>query len=466
MDRTVRTRIAPSPTGEDLHVGNAYMALLNYAYAKANNGQFIVRIEDTDQKRKVEGSEEKIFSSLFWLGLQPDESINKEGSVGPYRQSERLEIYQKYAKQLVKLGNAYYCDCTSSSLDQMRKQQQEQKKPPIYDGKCRDLGKISGNVIRLKMPRHGETVFTDVIRGRVSFSNELIDDQILLKSDGFPTYHLAVVVDDHLMGITHVIRGEEWLSSTPKHIQIYKALGWDLPSYIHTPLLRNPDKSKLSKRRNPVWVSWYKEQGFLPEAMLNYLGTLGFSMPDERDIFTLSEFINEIDFARMSKSAPVFDIKKLEWMNGEYIRKLQVTSFKLQVTKYIGEDYDERIVEKSLPLIQTRIKKLSEYLPMCEFLFKSPEGYEAKLDKEVLSFVIEELAKLNTWTHNFMYEHVSGLAEKLNLSKSKLFMQVRIGVAGRKVGPPLFESLEILGKEETLARLKLARQGPKWKVGP
>jgi len=453
MTRSVRTRIAPSPTGEDLHVGNAYTALLNFAYAKQHKGQFIVRIEDTDQKRKVEGSEARIFKSLSWLGLDPDESIIHGGKVGPYKQSKRLEIYQKYAKQLVEQGDAYYCDCTSERLDEMRKEQQKSGKPPIYDGKCRDLGKKSGKVVRLKMPNKGETKFQDKIRGEVVFKNELIDDQIILKSDGFPTYHLAVVIDDNLMGITHVIRGEEWLSSTPKHVQIYKALEWDLPEFIHTPLLRNPDKSKLSKRRNPVWVSWYKDQGLLPEAMLNYFGTLGFSMSDGRDIFTLSEFIAEFDFARMSKSAPTFDVTKLEWMNGEYIRKSQIPKLKSQIMDYIGDSYSEKIVEKSLPLTQTRIKKLSEYMPMCEFLFKRPSKYEKEVDGQIILKVIDELNKIDNWNHDILHKQLESFAEKLELSKSKLFMQVRIGVAGRKVGPPLFESLEILGKEETLERL-------------
>ncbi|NCN58467.1 glutamate--tRNA ligase [Candidatus Roizmanbacteria bacterium CG22_combo_CG10-13_8_21_14_all_38_20] len=453
MTRSVRTRIAPSPTGEDLHVGNAYTALLNFAYAKQHKGQFIVRIEDTDQKRKVEGSEARIFKSLSWLGLDPDESIIHGGKVGPYKQSKRLEIYQKYAKQLVEQGDAYYCDCTSERLDEMRKEQQKSGKPPIYDGKCRDLGKKSGKVVRLKMPNKGETKFQDKIRGEVVFKNELIDDQIILKSDGFPTYHLAVVIDDNLMGITHVIRGEEWLSSTPKHVQIYKALEWDLPEFIHTPLLRNPDKSKLSKRRNPVWVSWYKDQGLLPEAMLNYFGTLGFSMSDGRDIFTLSEFIAEFDFARMSKSAPIFDVTKLEWMNGEYIRKSQIPKLKSQIMDYIGDSYSEKIVEKSLPLTQTRIKKLSEYMPMCEFLFKRPSKYEKEVDGQIILKVIDELNKIDNWNHDILHKQLESFAEKLELSKSKLFMQVRIGVAGRKVGPPLFESLEILGKEETLERL-------------
>jgi len=456
MKRTVRTRIAPSPTGEDLHVGNAYTALLNYAYARQHGGQFIVRIEDTDQKRKVEGSEEKIFKSLAWLGLQPDESIyHKKGNVGPYRQSERLELYLKYIDQLLQQGDAYYCDCTSERLDEMRKEQQKAGKPPIYDGKCRGLGKKSGKVVRLKMPNSGETKFHDEIRGEVSFQNELIDDQIILKSDGYPTYHLAVVVDDNLMGITHVIRGEEWLSSVPKHIQIYKALGWELPVFVHTPLLRNADKSKLSKRRNPVWVGWYKQEGYFPEALINYFGTLGFSMPDGRDIFMVDEYIKEFNFERMSKSAPIFDTTKLDWMNGEYIRLQKVDELMERIINYIGDGYDEKIVKESVPIIQTRMKKLSEYIPMCEFLFNRPAEYEKEIDKKMIAQIIEVLEQVEDWKHDKMYKLLGDLSYKLKLSKSKLFMQVRIGVAGRRIGPPLFESLEILGKEESLARLRL-----------
>lgn len=473
----VRTRIAPSPTGEDLHVGNAYTALLNYAFARKNKGQFIVRIEDTDQKRKVKGAEERILASLKWLSLEPDEGLGKEGSYSPYRQSERLKLYQKYAKQLVEQGDAYYCFCTPERLAKIRKKQQKTGKPPIYDGYCRQLkaqprtrtfgsvrGKGSGlkadkgepYVIRLKMPREGETVFTDVLRGEVKFQNKLIDDQVLLKSDGFPTYHLAVVVDDHLMEITHIIRGDEWISSVPKHIKIYKSFGWNLPIFAHTPILRNADKSKLSKRKNPVWVGWYREQGFLPEALINYLGLLGYSMPDGREEFTLGEFIDEFELDKIATSGPIFDTNKLEWLNGEYIRKLKVKSLKSKVIEYIGGEYEEEIVEKTIPLIQTRIRKLSDYLPLCNFFFQPPKEYEKEVNRDWIKKVITILTSVTTWKTNFLYEKVCNLAQKLSVSKSKLFMDIRIGITGRKVGPPLFESMEILGKQESLRRLAAA----------
>jgi glutamyl-tRNA synthetase len=265
---------------------------------------------------------------------------------------------------------------------------------------------------------------------------------------------LAVVVDDHLMGISHIIRGEEWISSVPKHIAIYKALGWKPPVFVHTPLLRNPDKSKLSKRKNPVWVSWYKEQGFLPEAIVNYLGLLGYSMPDEREKFSLSEFISEFTLERISKSGPIFDINKLEWLNGEYIRKSQKSKVKSQILRFIGEGYDKKIVEKTVPLIQTRIKKLSDYLPMCGFFFKAPSEYERKVNREWVNKVISKLNKISNWNTDNLYKSMTKLSKELSVSKSKLFMDIRIAVTGKKVGPPLFESMEILGKEKSLKRLK------------
>lgn len=457
----VRTRIAPSPTGKDLHVGNAYTALLNYAFARKNKGQFIVRIEDTDPKRKVKGAEERILASLKWLSLEPDEGLGKGGPYSPYRQSKRLKLYQKYAKQLVEQGDAYFCFCTPERLAKIRKKQQKAGKPPIYDGKCRNKN-VKGQlpnvkcVIRLKMPREGETVFRDVLRGEVRFQNKLIDDQVLLKSDGFPTYHLAVVVDDHLMKISHIIRGDEWISSVPKHIQIYKSFGWNLPIFAHTPLLRNADKSKLSKRKNPVWVGWYRKQGFLPEALINYLGLLGYSMPDGREEFTLEEFIQEFELDKIATSGPIFDVNKLEWLNGEYIRKAQSLKLKAQILNFIGKEYDEEIVKKTIPLIQTRIKKLSDYLPLCNFFFQPPEEYEKEINRAWIKKVMTILTSVTTWKTNFLYEKVSNLARKLSISKSKLFMDTRIGITGRKIGPPLFESMEILGKEESLARLKRA----------
>lgn len=420
----VRTRIAPSPTGQDLHVGNAYTALINYAYAKKNNGQFIVRIEDTDQKRKVKGAEERIFKSLSWLGLYPDESPLKGGKYEPYRQSERLNLYRKYAEELIKKKAAYR----------------------------------EGGAVRLKMPKKGETVFEDLIRGKVRFQNKLINDQVILKSDGYPTYHLAVVVDDYLMRITHIIRGEEWISSVPKHIRIYKALGWELPVFVHTPLLRNPDKTKLSKRKNPVWVSWYRKQGFLPEALLNYLGLIGFSMPDGREVFSLDEFIREFELEKISTSAPVFDTTKLEWMNGEYIRKTKSSKLKAQILNYIGEGYDKKIVEKTIPLIQTRIKKFSEYLPMCGFFFKRPKSYEIDLGSfaDWISFIVEIYKQVSKWEHNILYEKTKKAIDGREENRRDLFMSLRVAITGNKIGPPLFESMELLGKKECLLRLKSA----------
>lgn len=448
----VRTRIAPSPTGEDLHIGSVYTALLNYAVAKKNKGQFIVRIEDTDQKRKVEGAEEKMLGSLKWFGLTPDES--------PVHQSERLDIYRKHAQQLIENGHAYVCDCTPERLDKIRKEMQAAKKPPRYDGHCREKAisksQIANDktVVRLKVPPEGQTVFKDEIRGEIRFQNKLIDDQVLLKSDGFPTYHLAVVVDDHLMKITHVIRGEEWISSTPKHVLLYKFFGWDLPIYAHHPLLRNTDKSKLSKRRNPVWVHWYREQGLLPEAILNYLALMGWSMPDERELFSLKEFVNEFSLDRLQTSAPVFDTEKLKWMNGEYFRKMKLSDFGKKIVEFIGDKYDKGIVNKTAPLVQTRIKTLAEYIPMCEFLFQSPTKYDREVNKEWIKKSAETLYSLKKWYHETMYSELSKDAETLGVSKSKYFMDIRIAIAGKKIGPPLFESMEILGKEESLTRLK------------
>ncbi len=311
--KSVRTRIAPSPTGQDLHIGNAYTALVNSVFARKNKGKFIIRIEDTDRTRFVEGSEKRILSSLAWLGIAHDEGPDVGGPYAPYRQSDRLSVYKKYAEELIAKKHAYYCFCTPQRLEQMRKNQEANHLPPMYDGLCKtvknsELRIKNGEpyVIRLNVPDEGTTTFHDIIRGDISFGNKLIDDQVILKSDGFPTYHLGVVVDDHLMKISHIIRGEEWISSTPKHILIYQFLGWEPPQFAHMPLLRNPDKSKLSKRKNPVWVSWYKEQGFLPEVMndsifaiiaeeLGYMGSIAVVVM----FLTLSFFMT-----RIAKEAP------------------------------------------------------------------------------------------------------------------------------------------------------------------
>ena len=327
----VRTRIAPSPTGDDLHIGNLYTALINWAYAKKNKGQFIVRIEDTDRERLVKGSEEKILSTLKDFGLTPDESPGVIGPYSPYRQSERLEIYKKYAEDLVKKGVAYYCYCSKERLDKLRQKLQAEKKIPKYDKYC--LGHEACNmkhetrekyVIRLNVKENINITFHDEIHGDITFNSNDIDDQVLIKSDGFPTYHLAVVVDDYLMKISHVIRAEEWISSTPKHILIYEAMEWKKPVFAHLPILRNPDRSKLSKRKNPVWASWYLKEGFIPEAVLNYLSLMGWSHPEQKEIFSIEEFLEVFDLKDIQAVGPVFDVAKLKWLNGEYIRKYKI----------------------------------------------------------------------------------------------------------------------------------------------
>ena len=377
----IRTRIAPSPTGEDLHIGNLHTALINWAYAMKNSGQFIVRIEDTDKERVIKGSEERILETLKNYGLDYNEGPDVEGLSGPYRQSERLEIYDEYVNELLKKGVAYYCFCSKERLDDLRKKQIKEKKVPKYDKHCllnvKDAKKRveAGEkyVIRLNIKPGKKIEFEDVIRGKIIFDSDNVDDQILIKSDGYPTYHLAVVIDDHLMNITHVIRGEEWISSTPKHVFLYDAFGWDRPIFAHTPLLRNADKSKLSKRKNPVWASWYLKQGFLPRAVLNYLALMGWSHPKQKEVFTIDEFINVFDLKDMRPVGPAFDPVKLEWMSGEHIRILEENDLKSRIATFIGEKYDENIVLKTVPLIRERIKKLSDYLPLCDFFFEEPK---------------------------------------------------------------------------------------------
>lgn len=424
----VRTRIAPSPTGQDLHIGNAYTALINYVFAKKYGGQFIVRIEDTDQKRLVEGSEERILASLAWLGITFDE--------GPYRQSEHLDVYQKYAEELVAKGHAYWCSCTPDRLADMRKKQEENHQPPMYDGHCREAHLSKGLTIRLKVPNEGVTTFHDLIRGDVSFENKLIDDQVLLKSDGFPTYHLGVVVDDHLMNITHIIRGEEWISSTPKHILLYKFFGWEIPAIAHVSVLRNPDRSKLSKRKNPVWVSDYKAKGFVPDAIKNYLATMAWSYPDGRDIFSVSEMIREFNLEDVQTTAPIFDVEKLKWMNGKYLKEPDIHDF------YEGK-YPEDKVKQIWPLVKDRMKVLTEFETLAGFFFERPEK------KEINPKIVDALENCQ-WNHDAMEKAIRSVAGQ---NAKEAFMELRVAVTGGSVGPPLLESLEILGKEETLARI-------------
>mgnify|MGYP000173809927 CR=1 FL=1 len=460
----VRTRIAPSPTGEDLHIGNVYTALINFVFAKKNKGQFLIRIEDTDQTRLVPGAQQRILASLKWFGINYDEGPDAGGPYAPYEQSKRLEIYQKYAQELVEKKRAYYCFCTPATLEQMKKEQQTKKELPHYDRRCKKLSpegvkeklaKGEKHVIRLAVPSEGTTTFHDLIRGDISFENKLIDDQVLLKSDGYPTYHLGVVIDDYLMKITHVIRAEEWISSTPKHVLLYQAFGWEMPVFAHGPILRNPDRSKLSKRKNPVWASWYKEEGFLPEAILNYLALMGWSMPDGREIFTLGEMMQNFQLENIKPVGPAFDLTKLLWMNGEYIRKMDEDTLVKKIFDFYGQKYTVEEIKKTLPLVKERLKKLSEWEGLTDFFREAPQTYEMSVNKEHLVKIIPILKELD-WQHNLLEEKSRQTAAELFTKAGELFMNMRIALTGKKASPPLFETMLVLGKDESLKRLEMA----------
>lgn len=460
-----RTRIAPSPTGEDLHIGNLYTALINWAVAKKAKGKFIVRIEDTDRQRLLKGSEQTILKTLKEYGLDPDESPNAQGQYGPYRQSQRLQIYQKYAQELIDKGHAYRCYCSKDRLDELRKTQQAQKKLPKYDKHCLKLTNNQQSainnkqyVIRLNVPVNNEVFFEDLIRGQIKFSTNDIDDQILIKSDGFPTYHLAVVVDDYLMKISHVIRAEEWISSTPKHILLYEALGFPKPIFAHLPILRNPDRSKLSKRKNPVWASWYLSQGFLPEAVLNYLALMGWSHPQQKEIFSMSEFIEVFDLKDMQSVGPIFDVVKLKWLNGEYIRKTSIRQLADQIFDFFKGKYDQSLVEKTIPLIQERIKTLKEYDDYCRFFIEKPKTFEIDISehKSLFTAINNQLLTIDnaSFKADIIGQKLQETAEKEGISNSKFFMLLRVAITGKKITPPLNESMEILGKQECVERIE------------
>ena len=470
---TVRVRIAPSPTG-DPHVGTAYVALFNRTWARRNGGQFLLRIEDTDRVRSTRESEQMIFDSLRWLNLTWDEGPDIGGPVGPYRQSERVEIYLRHAKELVEKGAAYYCTCTADRLEAVRKSQAAAKLAPRYDGHCRNLPPsevtklIDGGapwVIRLKMPSEGECRFRDVVRGEVVFGWDQIDDQILLKSDGWPTYHLANVVDDHLMGITHVIRAEEWISSTPKHIRLYEVFGWQPPEWCHVPLLRNKDRTKISKRKNPTSLRWYEEQGYLPEALVNFLALMGFSMPGGLEVFTPEEMQREFTIDKINAGGPVFDLQKLDWMNGQYIRKLPPEELAKRLGRFGAAGLDQALLKRIVPLIQDRLRVLSEFRDLTSFFFADRLEYDpatlvpkkqTPADTAANLRAAREVLELAPWTASGMEEALRSAAAARNVKAGDFFMPVRVAATGRTATPPLTETLEVIGRERTLARLDAA----------
>jgi glutamyl-tRNA synthetase len=471
----VRTRIAPSPTG-DPHVGTAYVALFNHALARRHGGAFVLRIEDTDRTRSHPASERMIFEALRWIGLSWDEGPDVGGPKGPYRQSERTAIYREHAEELVRRGAAYPCFCSPERLEQLRKEQREAKATAGYDRRCRArpadearrrVAAGETHVVRLAMPDDDAMVVSDLLRGEIRFERPQMDDQVLLKSDGHPTYHLANVVDDHLMEITHVIRAEEWLSSLPKHVQLYRSFGWTPPVFCHLPLLRNADRSKISKRKNPVSLNHYRRAGFLPEAMLNYLALMGFSMPDEREEFTLQEFVAAFALERISLGGPIFDQEKLRWLNGRYLRRLGGEQILARLRGHLlGDEYMLRV----LALVRERIDTLEDFYDYAHFFFAgdlsygpeeterlAPGGRAPAEAAQALQALLEKhLDPLLDWTAGPIEAAVRAFAEGSGVAAKDVFMAVRVAATGRTATPPLFETLEVLGKEAVRRRLRRA----------
>jgi glutamyl-tRNA synthetase len=473
MSRPVRLRVAPSPTG-DPHVGTAYVSLFDLAFVRQQGGQFVLRVEDTDRARFRADSEQQIFDTLRWLGLHWDEGPDKGGPFAPYRQSERLDTYRPAVEKLLADGRAYHCWCTPERLAEMRTEQQKAKQPTGYDrlclGKSRDEraelpGFSETPVVRMLIPDDPPLVFEDLIRGETHAPRP--DDQVILKADGFPTYHLAVVVDDHLMEITHVVRGEEWISSTPKHLLLYDWLGWERPAFAHMPLLRNVDKSKISKRKNPAArLTWFVEEGYLPEALRNFLALMGYSLPDGREVFTFEEMVETFDWSRINAVGPVFDLDKLAWLNGHYIRSMPVEELAERVVAYLGVSGERAdLVRRATPLVQERMAVLREAREMLGFLVEDElavdEAAAAKFlgaeQQPTLQAARDALDGVPAWDTAAIEAALrAALVDGLGLKPKHAFGPVRVAVTGRTVSPPLFESIELLGRAEALARLDAA----------
>ena len=488
-NRKVKVRIAPSPTG-DPHVGTAYIGLFNYAYAKHNGGEFILRIEDTDRTRFSADSEQQIFDAMKWLGLYYDEGPDVGGDFGPYRQSERMGMYKKYADMLVDNGGAYCCFCTQERLTSLRERQVAMNQAPGYDGHCRKLTKEEVEqkkannepyIIRLKMPYDGQTIVKDMLRGDIVFENSKIDDQVLLKSDGFPTYHLANIVDDHLMGITDVIRAEEWIASTPKHVQLYKAFGWEEPKWYHMPLLRNADKTKISKRKNPVSLNYYRQEGYLKEAMLNFLALMGWSMPEDKEIFTLDEMINNFTFDRISLGGPVFDLVKLGWVNNHHMRLKDIKELTELALPYFEEKYDiSNVSMEDLQFIVEVLREgahtLKELASLADIYFNDkfvlPQVTEEMNKKErksvtrLLEAVESEKGKeaINLFKHKIEKEEeniscerakqiLQEVQDELNEGPAVALMPLRAVLTGKARGADLYTVIKIIGKTRILNRI-------------
>jgi glutamyl-tRNA synthetase len=478
---TVRTRYAPSPTG-DPHLGNIRTALFDWLLARRYGGQFILRIEDTDQARYVEGGAENLMSALRWLGLDWDEGPDVGGPFGPYVQSQRLEVYREHADRLIASDWAYHCYCSPERLDEVRKAQQARKEPPRYDRRCRDLtpeqratagGTGVTPVVRFKTPLTGETTTHDVLRDEVVFQNSTLDDFVILKSDGYPTYHLAAMVDDHLMEITHVLRDESWLPSAPRHFLIYQAFGWEPPLFAHVSRVLGSDRAKLSKRHGAHSVLEYRDQGYLPDALLNFLALLGWSLDDRTDIIPRRMLIENFSLERLLPNPAVFNAEKLLWLNGIYIREMsdeELAEAALPfLERHLARPADRSLLLRIIPLVKERIKLLSEIVDMTDFFFEDGElGYEvtALLGKkyaadpaaagDALGRVVAAVESVGDWTHETLESAIRPIAEELGVKTGELFGVVRVAVTGKTATPPLFETMELLGHARTLERLQLA----------
>ncbi|WP_296970298.1 glutamate--tRNA ligase [Tepidanaerobacter sp. EBM-38] len=484
MSENVRVRFAPSPTGS-LHIGGARTALFNLLFARHNNGTFVLRIEDTDTERSTEESTQQIIRSLKWLGLDWDEGPEKGGDFGPYFQSQRLELYKKEVDRLLAEGKAYYCYCSPEELSERREAALKAGKPPKYDGRCRNLTPEQRKkfedegrpyTIRLKMPEEGQTAVEDLIRGTVVFDNSVLDDLIIVKSNGIPTYNFACVVDDNAMKMTHIIRAEEHLSNTPKQIQTYLALGYEIPKFAHVPMILAPDRSKLSKRHGATSVEEFRDQGYLAESIINYLTLLGWSPEGTEEIFDMDKAIREFTLERVNKTAAIYDVKKLTWINGHYMRELDLEYITEQTIPFMIKkgiiteeeardnfDYIKKVVEIS----RDRAKTLDELADTISFFFKDVTEYEEKgvkkhFSKEnaakLLTLGAEALEKLEDFTHDKTEETFRNITADMGLKAAEIIHPTRLAITGRTVGPGLFDIIVLLGREKTVERMRKAAQ--------
>ncbi len=472
-----RTRIAPSPTGAP-HIGTAYAALFNWCLARAGNGQFILRIEDTDRARSSAHAERQIISALRWLGLDWDEGPDVGGDCGPYRQSDRAAIYREHIERLLADGHAFRCFASAEELAAMRAEQMRRGETPRYDGRGLRMADAESrrraaakepHVVRMKVPDAGDCVIADALRGEVRIDYGQVDMSVLLKSDGMPSYHLASVVDDHLMEITHVLRGEEWISSAPKHLLLYQYFGWTPPTLCHLPLLRNPDQSKLSKRRNPAGIGYYREQGYLPEALLNYLARMGWNMPDGREQFSLQDMAEVFALADVGKGAPVFDLAKLDWLNGQWLRGLSADALAERVSRWLA---DRQVLPRLLPHAQTRIAKFSELAAWGACLYAdgaqpSAAELDAALERadgepvpsaawlQMLLWRLENMSG-EAWREPELLSAALALADALGIARKQAFRPLFIAITGSESAIPVAAAMEILGPELSMARLREA----------